>query len=66
MIERVKYGAAAADALLTMTPIVLQQMEQHVERAEAAGIEAARLEAYAALRQMIVWLRAGAGQGIGS
>lgn len=57
----VKYAASGADALLAMTPIVFRQMEQHVERAEAAGTEAARLDAYAALRQMITWLRAGAG-----
>lgn len=58
----VKYGASAADALLAMTPIVLRQMEQQVERAEAAGTDAARLEAYEALRQMVAWLRASAGQ----
>lgn len=56
----VKYAASGADALLTMTPIVLQQMEQHVEKAEAADTDAARLEAYAALRQMITWLKIGA------
>lgn len=55
----VKYAASGADALLAMTPIVLRQMEQHVERAEIAGTDAARLEAYEALRQMIAWLRAG-------
>lgn len=58
----VKYAASGAEALLAMTPIVLRQMEQHVERAEAAGADAARLEAYEALRQMIAWLRAGAGE----
>jgi len=56
----VKYAASGADALLTMTPIVLQQMEQHVEKAEAADTDAARLEAYAALRQMVTWLKIGA------
>ncbi|MBI3361661.1 MAG: hypothetical protein HY023_11195 [Chloroflexi bacterium] len=55
----VKYAASGSDALLAMTPIVLRQMEQHVERAESAGTDAARLEAYEALRQMIAWLRAG-------
>lgn len=58
----VKYAASGADALLAMTPIVLRQMEQHVERAEAAGTDAARLEAYAALRKMIAWLTVGAGE----
>lgn len=56
----VKYAASGADALLTMTPIVLQQMEQHIEKAEVADTDAARLEAYAVLRQMVTWLKIGA------
>jgi hypothetical protein len=52
----VKWAASGAEALLAMGPIVLAQMQQHVERAEAAGTDAARLEAYQALRQMITWL----------
>jgi hypothetical protein len=52
----VKYAASGADALLDMGPIVLKQMQQHVERAEAEGTVEARLEAYEALRQMIAWL----------
>jgi hypothetical protein len=56
----VKYATSGADALLAMTPIVLRQMEGHVERAEAEGTVAARLEAYEALRQMIAWLNIGA------
>lgn len=56
----VKYAVSGAEALLTMTPIVLRQMEQHVEKAEAAGTDTARLEAYEALRQMIGWLKLGA------
>ena len=59
----VKYAASGADALLAMTPIVLRQMEQHVEKAEAADTETARLEAYTALRQMVTWLRVGAESG---
>lgn len=55
----VKYAASGADALLAMTPIVFQQMRTHVERAEAAGTDAARLQAYESLRQMIAWLQAG-------
>jgi hypothetical protein len=58
----VKYAASGADALLTMTPIVLRQMEQHVEKAEAIDTDAARLEAYVALRQMVAWLQAGAAE----
>lgn len=54
----VKWAASGADALLTMGPIALDQMRQHVARAEETGTDAARLEAYAALRQMIAWLTA--------
>ncbi len=43
-----------------MTPIALRQMQQHIEQAERADTDAARLQAYAALRQMIVWLGVGA------
>jgi len=56
----VKYAVSGAEALLAMTPIVLRQMEQHVEKAEVAGTDAARLEAYESLRQMIGWLNLGA------
>ncbi|MCI0696792.1 DUF6027 family protein [candidate division KSB1 bacterium] len=55
-----KYAASGAEALLAMTPIALRQMQQHIEKAEAAGTDAARLEAYEALRQMIAWLGVGA------
>lgn len=58
----VKYAASGADALLAMTPIVLRQMEQHIATAEAEGTEAARLRAYEALKQIVAWLRAGAGE----
>jgi len=56
----VKWTASGAEALLAMTPIVLRQMEHHVEQAESVGTDAARLEAYEALRQMIAWLRTAA------
>jgi hypothetical protein len=52
----VKWTASASDALLAMGPIALEQMRQHVERAEASATDAARLEAYESLRQMIAWL----------
>lgn len=55
----VKYAASGADALLTMSPIVMQQMADQVAKAETAGTEAARLAAYDALRQMIRWLQLG-------
>ncbi len=52
----VKYATSGSDALLTMTPIVFRQMQDHVAAAEAADTDAARLEAYAKLKQMIAWL----------
>jgi hypothetical protein len=55
----VKYAASGADALLAMGPIVLRQMEGRIEKAEAAGTDEARLEAYEALKQVVRWLRAG-------
>ena len=59
----VKYAASGADALLAMGPIVLRQMEGHIEKAEAAGTDEARLAAYEALKQMVRWLRVGAVEG---
>lgn len=55
----VKWAASGAEALLAMDPIVFQQMRQHVERAEQIGTDKARLQACAALQQMVAWLGAG-------
>jgi hypothetical protein len=55
----VKYAASGSEALMAIGPIVLQQMQQQVEKAEAAGTAEARLEAYDALRQIVEWLRRG-------
>jgi hypothetical protein len=55
----VKWAASGNDALLAMRPIVFEQMRQHVERAESAATDEARLVAYKALRDMISWLVAG-------
>src|SRR5947209_762280 len=52
----VKYASSRADALLAMTPIVLSQLQQHIDKAELIGTTTARLEGYEALRQMIAWL----------
>lgn len=59
----VKYAMSGSDALLAMTPIVFRQMQDRIERAEAANTDEARLEAYEALRQMIQWLALGPGNG---
>ena len=58
----VKYAASGADMLLATGPIVLRQMEALIEKADAAGTDEARLEAYEALRQMVSWLKAGTGE----
>lgn len=52
----VKYATSGADALLAMTPIVFKQMQDHIAAAEAADTAAARLDAYASLKDMIAWL----------
>ena len=51
----VKYAASASEALLT-SPIVFRQMREQIERAEKEGGDAARLRAYAALKDMVAWL----------
>jgi hypothetical protein len=55
----VKYAASGSDALMAMDPIVFRQMREHVERAEEDGSDAAKLKAYAALKDMIAWLKLG-------
>jgi hypothetical protein len=42
-----------------MGPIVLTQMQQQIEEAEAANTGEARLKAYQALRQIVSWLAMG-------
>ncbi|MBV9468285.1 MAG: hypothetical protein JOZ57_03510, partial [Abitibacteriaceae bacterium] len=54
----VKWAASGSEALLALPPIALEQIRQHIERAEAIGTGTARLQAYEALRQMIEWLQA--------
>jgi hypothetical protein len=55
----VKYAASGADALLTMQPIALRQMADHVAAAELEDSDEARLRAYRALKSMIAWLALG-------
>ncbi|MEZ4590321.1 MAG: DUF6027 family protein [Chloroflexota bacterium] len=55
----VKYTASGSDAVLAMTPYALRQMQDHIDKAETANTDEARLAAYAALRQMISWLTIG-------
>jgi hypothetical protein len=55
----VKWAASGTEALLAMTPIVFEQMREHVARAETAATDEARLRAYAALKDIVSWLVAG-------
>jgi hypothetical protein len=52
----VKWTASGSEALMAMGPIVFAQMREHIARAEAEGTAAAKLRAYAALREMVDWL----------
>ena len=55
----VKYTASGSDAVLAMTPYALRQMQDHINKAEDANTDEARLAAYEALRQMLSWLTLG-------
>lgn len=55
----VKYASSGADALLEMSPIVLRQMDSHLQKAEAVGTMEAKVAAYEALHQMVDWLKLG-------
>jgi hypothetical protein len=52
-----RYCASGSDALLDMGPLVVRQMAEIVRSAEAAGTDAARIEAYHALSAIVSWLR---------
>ena len=55
----VRWAGSGADMLLQMEPIVLQQMQTQIVAAETADTDAARIESYHALRQIIEWLALG-------
>ena len=52
-----KWAAAGSGGLLELGPIMVNRLGEPVEQAEAAGTDAARLDAYRQLRQMLSWLR---------
>ncbi len=54
----VKWAASGSEALMAMRPIVFQQMQERIARAETDGTDAAKLRAYEALRQIVAWLGA--------
>ncbi|HVM19248.1 MAG TPA: DUF6027 family protein [Egibacteraceae bacterium] len=54
----VRWAAEGSEALLALGPRTVTRLWAVVEEAEAAGTDAARLEAYEQLRQMLSWLKA--------
>lgn len=58
----VKYAASGSDAVLAITPVVLRQMLDIVNRAENGGADA-KLAAYESLKQIVQWLALGSASG---
>jgi uncharacterized protein DUF6027 len=52
-----KWASAGSGGLLELGPTMVHRLWAPVEEAEERGTDAARLEAYDQLRQMISWLR---------
>jgi Family of unknown function (DUF6027) len=55
----VRWVSAGAEALLELSPSWVRRLREPVERAEAAGTDAARLAAYHELADLVGWLAAG-------
>ncbi|MCZ6534353.1 MAG: DUF6027 family protein [Chloroflexi bacterium] len=53
----VKWAASGSEGLMEIGPRVVRQMEGMLNKAEAAGTNEARLDAYHALAQIISWLK---------
>lgn len=51
-----RYCCSGSEALLALGPLVVRQMAEVLRRAEAAGTDAARLDAYRALAAIVSWL----------
>ncbi len=54
-----KWATGGAEGLLELGPSTVHRMRELVAEAEAAGTDAARLDAYAALAPMVGWLATG-------
>ena len=52
-----KYATGGSGGLLELGPTMVHRLWEPIDRAEQAGSDEARLEAYGQLRQMIGWLR---------
>lgn len=55
----VRWVSAGSEALLELGPTWVRRLSEPLERAEAAGTDAARLAAYEELRGLLGWLAAG-------
>ncbi len=51
------YSASGSDALLEIGSRVVGQMDSIVQKAESAGTDQARLEAYRSLKAIVSWLK---------
>ena len=51
-----RYAASGSEALMEIGPRVARQMDELVQKAEAEGTDAARLEAYQSLAAIVSWL----------
>jgi|GEM_PF-821548 len=51
-----RYCCSGSETLLDVGPLVVRQMAEIVRRAEAAGTDTARLDAYRALAAIVSWL----------
>jgi hypothetical protein len=54
-----RWAASGSEALLGMGPVTFEQMESVVSRAQEAGTMEAKAEGFAALAEIVGWLRAG-------
>ena len=52
----VRYCTSGSDALLEMGPRVVRQMDEIIKQAEVANTDAARVDAYRALKTIVSWL----------
>ena len=54
-----RWASGGSDAILELGISGVDHLERLIANAEVAGTDAARLEAYAGIRDVIAWLRAG-------
>ena len=54
-----RWATAGSGGLLEVGPDMVERLAAEFDAAERAGTDAARLEAYARVRGMVSWLRAG-------